>query len=160
MTKSPEIDVVGCTVAHGQVMAALQAACFPEPWGAETVGRFLCPPNGFGFLACLRAPQSQPVGLALCRAVGGDSEILSLGVVPPHRKAGIGGLLLQRVTDGALERGAGRLFLEVAKTNEAGLALYEAKGFKQVGLRPGYFDLPEGRVDALVLALELNMEGN
>jgi ribosomal-protein-alanine N-acetyltransferase len=47
------------------------------------------------------------------------------------------------------------LFLEVRPTNGVGRRLYTGYGFKQVGVRRGYYPAHRGREDALVLALDL-----
>jgi ribosomal-protein-alanine N-acetyltransferase len=55
------------------------------------------------------------------------------------------------------QAGADSMFLEVAVDNAPAIALYEAAGFAAVGRRPGYYDRgAAGRVDALILRLDLN----
>src|SRR5262249_26204654 len=46
-------------------------------------------------------------------------------------------------------------FLYVRPTNEVGQRLYAGCGFRQVGVRRGYYPTRKGREDALVLALDL-----
>ena len=47
-------------------------------------------------------------------------------------------------------------FLEVARTNAAGRALYASAGYRQAGIRRGYYTIPGGaRIDALVLSKPL-----
>ncbi len=55
----------------------------------------------------------------------------------------------------AREHEAKVLFLEVRPTNEAGQRLYSGYGFKQIGVRRGYYPAHRGREDALVFALDL-----
>jgi ribosomal-protein-alanine N-acetyltransferase len=43
----------------------------------------------------------------------------------------------------------------VRPSNEAGQRLYAGYGFRQVGVRRGYYPAQRGREDALVLALNL-----
>jgi len=45
--------------------------------------------------------------------------------------------------------------LEVRPTNTVGPALYTGYGFRQIGVRRGYYPAHRGREDALVLALDL-----
>jgi ribosomal-protein-alanine N-acetyltransferase len=52
--------------------------------------------------------------------------------------------------------GARALFLEVARDNDAGLALYRAAAFAEVGIRRAYYSRPTGAMDALVLRRDLN----
>ena len=39
----------------------------------------------------------------------------------------------------AIDRGCGRIYLEVAKTNESAVALYRAAGFREIGVRRGFY---------------------
>ncbi len=155
MIQARAVNVVACGEPDGRVIAALHAECFEKPWDAETINQFLRPSLGHGFLARSGSASPQPLGFILYRVAGGESEILTLGVPPPHRRMGIGALLLDAASEQARKLGARRLFLEVAETNAAAIALYQGKGFKRVGLRPDYFDLEGGRCDAFVLAREL-----
>ena len=62
-----------------------------------------------------------------------------------------------RLIDAALvwARGAGikAVYLEVRKSNEAAISLYNKNGFRQVGTRKSYYESPNE--DALVMAVEL-----
>jgi ribosomal-protein-alanine N-acetyltransferase len=60
-------------------------------------------------------------------------------------------LLLERARQAGMET----VFLEVRPSNPRAIALYESAGFRQVGLRPGYYQAEGGRENALVLKLEL-----
>ena len=94
-----------------------------------------------------------PVGLALCRQVMDEMEILTLGVVPEARRHGVATRLFQSVLEGARESNVRRVFLEVAVTNGAALRLYERAGFMPVGHRPRYYRARDGlSVDAVILA--------
>ncbi|MDD4617221.1 MAG: ribosomal-protein-alanine N-acetyltransferase, partial [Alphaproteobacteria bacterium] len=46
-------------------------------------------------------------------------------------------------------------FLEVASDNTPALRLYKKSGFREVGLRPGYYARKKGAVDAVLMALDL-----
>ncbi|HLY44034.1 MAG TPA: GNAT family N-acetyltransferase [Stellaceae bacterium] len=130
-------------------LAALHGACFPEdPWDAASLARILALSGGFGYLAW---EGEAPAGFLLARDLGGEIEILSLGVLPERRRRGIGGALLAAATAEAARRGAGSLVLEVAVGNAAARRLYAAAGFTQVGRRPRYYRHTDGVADALVL---------
>jgi ribosomal-protein-alanine N-acetyltransferase len=51
------------------------------------------------------------------------------------------------------------MFLEVRPSNSAARALYARAGFREIGLRRGYYPAREGREDALVLELALEAAG-
>jgi [ribosomal protein S18]-alanine N-acetyltransferase len=130
-------------------LAAMHLAAFPEdPWDAAALERILALPGGFGYLAWR---QGAPAGFILARDLGGEVEILSVGVLPGWRRRGIGRALMDAVVAEAQRRRAGSLVLEVATENDAARELYAACGFVQVGRRPRYYRRPDGRADALIL---------
>jgi len=131
------------------LLARLHGACFADAWNEATLAELLASPGAFAFLA------GEDEGFVLARAVAGEAEILSLGVVPAMRRRGIARRLLSAVANEAKRRGAERLFLEVAIDNGPALALYRRAGFAKVGRRAGYYHRREGAVAAEVLALGL-----
>jgi len=134
---------------EANVLAALQAACFPEePWDAASIASLCAPPEGFALLA-LRG--EEPVGFVLARVAAGEGEILAIGVLPTERRSGVGRRLVEATLAHARELGADALFLEVAEDNGAARTLYMANEFFSVGRRPGYYKRPSGTVAALVL---------
>jgi ribosomal-protein-alanine N-acetyltransferase len=112
-------------------------------------------PGGFGLV--VRDPDTEAVvAFILARAVADEAEVLTLAVDPPHRRSGIGRVLVEAVALNAAAAGARSLFLEVASDNDAALGLYRAAGFSPVGQRPAYYRRGAGAVDALVLRRDLN----
>jgi len=127
----------------------MHLASFPEdPWDTAALERILALSGGFGYLAWRG---DAPAGFILARDLGGEVEILSLGVLSARRRQGIGRALLDSVVAEAERRRAGSLVLEVATENRAARLLYAACGFVQVGRRPRYYRRPDGRADALIL---------
>ena len=125
---------------HAAALAAIHAASFPpgEQWGDAAMADILAMPGVVGFL-------DERGGFVLARSAGGEAEILTLAVVPPARRRGLGRALLDQVL--AVTAGL-PLFLEVAADNEAAQALYRSAGWSECGHRPGYYG--PGR-DAAVL---------
>ena len=147
------------------VIAALHEVCFADGiggavWSAAAIAKILALPTTYGFLALSDAGSApdrdpRPLGFALGRGAVEEAEILSLGVDPTARRAGLGRALLAALLSQAVDHGARQLFLEVAEDNRAALGLYGAFGFGQIGRRPGYYERAGGRAAALVLALDL-----
>src|SRR6266571_4042437 len=76
------------------------------------------------------------IGYAVLVLAAGEAHLLNLSVAARAHRAKV-------------------LFLEVRPSNEAGQRLYTGYGFRQVGVRRGYYPAQRGREDALVLALNL-----
>lgn len=84
------------------------------------------------------------VGFLVTRClIEGEAEVLNVAVARSARRQGIGRLLLQA----AFERWPGAWFLEVRESNAAARACYRELGFREVGVRPGYYkNSPEGGI--------------
>jgi ribosomal-protein-alanine N-acetyltransferase len=67
-----------------------------------------------------------------------EREILNVAVHPEFRRLGVAKSLIRS----EIERFPGDHFLEVRASNSAARKLYEQLGFKEVGVRPGYYDNP------------------
>ena len=131
-------------------MAALHARCFtvPRPFTAEEITGFLADPNCFVV--------GDAAGFAIGQTVLDEAELLTLAVDPDHRRRGIGLRLMRDFAEVARARGADRILLEVAADNAAGLALYHATGFAEIGRRAGYYRAADGqRQDAIVMEKQL-----
>ncbi|MCA6301456.1 MAG: GNAT family N-acetyltransferase [Phenylobacterium sp.] len=127
-------------------LAALHAAAFQPGWSAADI-------------AALDAAAliEDGAGLILVRTVSGEAEILTVGVRPELRGAGVGGRLVEAALESARADGAEAVFLEVAEDNLAARRLYGGRGFEEVGRRRAYYPRPgAGAVDALVLRRTLN----
>ncbi|HEY2475758.1 MAG TPA: ribosomal protein S18-alanine N-acetyltransferase [Candidatus Cybelea sp.] len=68
-----------------------------------------------------------------------DSHITTLAVDPEYRRRGFGEVLLMRLIDEAMERGASWMTLEVRESNTAAQQLYRKYGFTTVTMRAGYY---------------------
>jgi ribosomal-protein-alanine N-acetyltransferase len=131
----------------------LHRACFPEdPWDVGAIEQTMAIPGFFGRVGWAK---TAPVGFALALALGEEAEIVSLGVLPSHRRCGIGSAILDAVCGEARLRGAERVVLEMATDNEAARALYAGRGFTVVGHRRNYYRRAEGLVDALILRVQM-----
>ena len=127
-------------------LAALHAAAFQPGWSATDIAALAA----VGLI-------EDGAGLILVRTVAGEAEILTVGVRPELRGAGVGRRLLEAALESARADGAEHLFLEVAEDNLAARRLYAGRGFEEVARRPAYYPRPDaGAVDALVLRRALN----
>jgi ribosomal-protein-alanine N-acetyltransferase len=154
------VDLVRAGPAHAELVAALHAATMPPEdaagaakWNGDWVARILALPGAAAVVAL--APD--PVGFAVCLPAGSACDLLAIGVLPEHRRAGVARLLLTRCEVDARAAGAERLMLEVAEDNVAARALYRAAGFTEIGRRRAYYAPKSGggARDALVLSKNL-----
>jgi len=138
---------------HVDALAALHRALFDPPWDCASFNALMEQPGSLALLA-VSGDEAHPVGFILGRVVADEAEILSLGVAAEWQRRGIAAQLVAGLAKRAGERGASRIFLEVAADNHPARQLYLAQGFGEVGRRTGYYDRQhQPRVDALIMAL-------
>jgi ribosomal-protein-alanine N-acetyltransferase len=93
------------------------------------------------------------LGYVIALVLAEEAEVADLAVSSDARRRGVGGLLLDRVTDELAQRGVLSVYLEVRESNTAARALYESRAFRQVGRRRGYYQNPTE--DALLLKRDI-----
>lgn len=101
----------------------------------------------------------QLVAYGILSFVVGEAELLLLVLDLPWRGKGVAKAFLSQLLQLSAAR-ARTVFLEVRASNDTAIQLYETLGFNQVGIRPGYYPAKKGREDALLYALELDVDGN
>ena len=130
-------------------IAALEAQCFSAPWDAGSIASELENPLSLW----LAARDGEVVaGYVGSQSVLGEADMMNLAVAPDYRRQGIARALVKTLIR---ELGAAQvtsLTLEVRAGNGPALALYEALGFRQTGLRKNYYFRP--REDARILRKE------
>lgn len=127
-------------------IAALHALAFDTPWTEQEFADLLAIPGVYGLFDAPRA-------FILCRAGGGEAEVLTIATDPAQRRRGAGRALLEGAMSIAQAGQSETMFLEVAARNAGALALYLGLGFERVGLRRGYYANGD---DAIVMRRALN----
>ena len=139
---------------YAGVLAEIHVQAFDQPWDEASMLSALVQPGAFALLA--HDDAGEPLGFVLLRVAGDEAEVLTIATLPKARRRGVARILMEDACEVVRERGASRVFLEVADDNTAARGLYDRLGFTQVGLRRGYYTRTGGaRVDARVLALDL-----
>jgi len=83
--------------------------------------------------------RSSAAGFAMWRDLGAEAELLTIGVAPGARRAGLARALLRGMLDMAAKGGAARMVLEVDAANAAARGLYAQAGFEQISVRRAYY---------------------
>ncbi len=132
----------------------LERRSFTHPWTAQHFREEIARPPGGGLLVLrTRAEPLSPghgiLGYCAYRLVADELGILNLTVAAAVRGRGLGRWLLGFVLARGERGGARRTLLEVRRSNQAALALYQSLGFRVLSVRPAYYTDP--REDGLVL---------
>jgi ribosomal-protein-alanine N-acetyltransferase len=150
--RSPEstphgIDVVPMKRRHVKAVAGIERDVFPSPWSVSLYISELSQPATRTYLVA-RA-DGEVVGYAGLMLAVGEGHVTTIGVARDWQRRGIGRLLLLRLAQSGIERGAEHLTLEVRVTNSGAQALYYEFGFAPAGIRKNYY--AEVHEDAMIM---------
>ena len=133
---------------HVESALALEAELFgDEPWTAHHFWSELGQVATRWYRVALDGPAL--VGYAGLCDYPDEAYVQTLAVAPAAAGRGLGTLLLRELLDEAARRGQRAVSLEVRADNDVAQRLYARHGFRQVGVRRGYY--PPSGTDALVL---------
>jgi [ribosomal protein S18]-alanine N-acetyltransferase len=142
-------------------VAVVEQSAYKFPW---TRGNFSDSLNSGYEMQMLLGGDATPELLGYFVAMKGVDEVhlLNITVAPTYQLQGWGRLMLDALALWSRGQGAQWLWLEVRASNSHAKGLYTRYGFREVGLRKGYY--PEGgtsllgtsaREDAVVMSLRL-----
>jgi len=139
---------------HLSQVVQIENASYPSPWSRHSFA-YEVMKNSF---ACYIVAISgkKVVGYAGMWLILDEAHITNVAVHPNYRKAGIGRALMMQMIGRAVVTGSNRMTLEVRPSNNAARHLYNKLGFKEGGVRKGYYiDTNE---DAIIMWKE-NLSG-
>jgi tRNA threonylcarbamoyladenosine biosynthesis protein TsaB len=135
--------------AAAKLLAELHDESFETRWSETAFNEMLAVP---GTSAILVSSLNNPMGFVLFRKAADEAEILTICARPAFRQKGHGKLLMQHLESVLRNSGVKSLFIEVAISNHAALALYASSGFEKAGTRKNYYERGDGiREDALIM---------
>lgn len=135
---------------HAREIYELEKLCFSLPWSQAQC------------LGALKQPNFGAYGLwqntKLCAYVSfyhnqTEMEIVNLAVHPQIRRQGLASQILAALLQAAAKMSIEKIVLEVREANIPAQDLYRKHGFRQTGVRKGYY--PDTRENALVLVRNL-----
>jgi ribosomal-protein-alanine N-acetyltransferase len=129
-------------------VARLEAASFSNPWSREMLARELRN-RDVARVYVMHNSLGELLAFCACWFVADELHINTLAVKADVRRRGHATRLLRYVFSEALAAGVIRATLEVRRSNEAALKLYEGLGFEVRAIRPNYSSGPVE--DALIL---------
>lgn len=148
---SPELCSVAMGAADLAAVSALEASLQSFPWSTGNFADSLAA----GHDARVLRSAGELVGFSVVMNVVDEAHLLNIGIARPCQGQGHGARLLRQIIDDARAAGAMRLLLEVRPSNRQAIDFYQAFGFRQIGVRRGYYPAALGREDALVFDKEL-----
>jgi ribosomal-protein-alanine N-acetyltransferase len=143
----PAVEMLPMTARDIDEVLRIEYRAYSHPWSranfADSIG------SGYSCWVCRVG--GELVGYFVLMLAVDEAHLLNISVAEKRQGFGFGARLLRHAMDAARRGGAGTLLLEVRPSNERALALYRHFGFRQIGVRRGYYPAAIGREDALVL---------
>lgn len=133
------------------VLTLVAASPEAPQWPRRCYEEMLFPPPQIGFRRIALVISSDPaasgfevVGFAVAAVLRAErsSELETIVIHPLARHRGLGSQILESLVRLVAEQGANVMHLEVRASNNAAIALYQARSFQQNGRRRGYYQSP------------------
>ena len=143
------MKIIPMNESHVAQVAALEKQCFSDPWSENSVASELENPLSLWLIA---EEDGAVCGYVGSQTVLDETDMMNIAVRPDCRRKGIAAALITELVSRLKARGSRVLRLEVRESNFSAIALYEALGFTQLGLRKNYYRNP--KENALILGKE------
>lgn len=150
--QSPEPRFEPLLATQLERVLQVEQRAYPHPWSG---GNFLDALRS-GYEARLLMLGPDLVGYFIAMKGVDEAHLLNITVAPEYQRQGWARFMLDALAAWAREQGAQWLWLEVRVSNARAVAIYEAYGYRRVGVRKNYYPAAHGqREDALVMNLPL-----
>lgn len=119
-------------------IAALEQECFASPWSRESLYHDLAENRLSTYFVA--ECQGQILGYVGIWTIMDEGHINNVAVSPQYRRRHVGSALIAAMLRSTTDAGIKSHTLEVRAGNRAARGLYENYGFKEAGLRKGYYE--------------------
>lgn len=130
------------TPADFEALYEIDQACYePEiAYSRRELRRYLRFPGA----ECVIAEAEEKIaGFCIAAHEGAQGHVITMDVLEPFRRMGMGAALLKEVEDRLAAKHVQEIFLETATDNLPGIAFWTRHGYRKQGVRKGYY--PGGR---------------
>lgn len=124
----------------------------PAPWSENLMRAAL--DEAHGYFSWVAEEDCAFAGFGVMQRVQDESHLHNFAILRARQRRGLGRQMLAWLLDRARTAGAVRMLLEVRAGNAAARALYDAAGFRPIGLRRNYYAAPASD-DAIVMERRL-----
>lgn len=84
-----------------------------------------------------------------------ECHLMNITTRPDFQGKGLATQLIQHMYQVAKQEGMQTVLLEVRESNRPAIQFYIKEGFQEIGQRPGYYPIQDGREGALVMRKDL-----
>lgn len=143
----PVVELLPMTERDLDEVLRIEYRVYSHPWSRANFSDSIH--SGYSCWVCRIG--GELVGYFVLMLAVDEAHLLNISVAEKRQGLGFGARLLRQAMKTALDAGGRTLLLEVRPSNDKALALYRHFGFRQIGVRRGYYPAAGGREDALVL---------
>lgn len=98
---------------------------------------------------CVMKASEILVGFMDYWVVRDEAHLITLAIDPSYRRLGLASQFIQHLLQDTQQKKVKKIYLDVRKSNEAAIALYEKFGFQRISLRKKYYS--DNDEDAIVM---------
>lgn len=149
--KKQKVEILPMTGEDIEAVYDVECKSFTTPWSLESFKSEVYNNNMARYLVAKLG--DEVVGYGGMWIVLDEGHITNIAVHPDHRGKKIGDELVKALINMARENDVRRMTLEVRPSNWTAINLYKKYGFKEAGIRKGYYE--DTGEDALIMWLEL-----
>ena len=133
------MQIIPMTAEHIAALAALERACFSDPWSEAGLSEELDNPHAVFRVA---VEGDTVLGYVGMHHLLDEGFITNVAVAPAARRRGVARALLADLAAYGTAHGLYRITLEVRVGNTPAITLYEGAGYTRDGVRPGFYRDP------------------
>ena len=127
------------------LLSEIHRLCFARAWDTQAFKDIFSVGHTLALIA------KGAAGFAVCRVLREEAEIITLGVPPEFRRAGVGNAIVSALLEEARGQGVRNVFLEVGGNNVAARALYSKHGFTVISQRKQYYNHEDGFAETAIV---------
>lgn len=128
-------------------IAEIERNCFSSPWSAEAI----ISSYEFNTTFFIALSSQKIVGYCGVQSITNEGYITNIAVLPGYRNNGIGKALFKRIVEFCTQNRLYLLSLEVRKSNQTAIHLYETFGLSNMGVRKNFYTNPTE--DAVIMTI-------
>jgi len=149
---APNLERRAMRVHDLDAVMAVETTAYSHPWSRGNFTDSLAA----GYVAeVLLDEQGALLGYFVAMCGVDEMHLLNITVAPAAQGQGHGRQLLDALRQQARGLHLATLWLEVRQSNERAMALYRRLGYREKGVRRGYYPAAGRREDAVVMSLDL-----
>lgn len=136
-----------------EAVIAIDAISFSLPWPKSSFTYELNNPVSRLWVMEMEGggETSHAVGMICVWVIENEGHIATFAIHPDYRHLGLGSKLLATALLDAAREGVELIYLEVRRSNQAAIHMYEEFGFAMTGIRAGYYS--DNHEDAIMMTL-------